>query len=374
VEHVTVDADASRVTAASATGVASWDLRATALSTHLSFGRAPTTSQGVTFSPDGRDLATIGSEGQLSLWDGATLERRAAPVPTASSHCCSYVAAYHPDGRSVVAASGSQLSSIDVRAGAVDRSPLDLGGPVADLNFSRDGKLLAVGTADGTAAIVDVERWSVRRRVVVDLDDRTVGGSRLGGREVGVALSPDGTQLASVSNEGRVVLQGVDGDGRSTVAEGKGPAFSVDFSADGRYLAAGFANGTALLVDVQRRPAATVALVGHAGLTTGVAFSPDDELLAVGSSRGVTLWDLATRQRLGELVGPHLPYELAFSPDGLSLATSWYDNSLILWDLDLRAWRRRACETAGRNLTIAEWEQYVGAEPYRTTCRQWPEG
>jgi WD40 repeat protein len=328
----------------------------------------------VTFSPDGHEVATIGVAGQLSLWDGATLEPRGAPVPSGSSHCCSYVAAYHPDGRSVVAASGPLLTSVDVRAGAVDRPPLDVGEPLSDLNFSRDGKLLAVGTNEGTAAIVDVERWSIRRRVAVDLDDRTVGDTPFGGREVGVALSPDGTRLASVGNEGQVLLEGVDGDGRTTVAEGKGPAYSVDFSDDGRYLTAGFANGTVLLIDVQRRPATTVALVGHAGLITGVAFSPDDELLAVGSSRGVTLWDLATRQRLGELVGPALPYELAFSPDGLSLATSWYDNSLIVFELDPREWRRRACETAGRNLTTAEWGQYVGAEPYRPTCRQWPEG
>jgi WD40 repeat protein len=280
----------------------------------------------------------------------------------------------------VVAGAGDHLSSIDVRAGTVDRPPLDMGAQLTDLEFSRDGTLLAVGAGDGTAAIVDVERWSVRRRVAVS-SGREVGvalspDGTIYGREVGVSLSPDGMLLASVGNEGRVMVEDVGGGGRTTVAEGKGPAYAVDFSADGKYVAAGFANGTALLIDVQRRPMASVALVGHAGYIFDLAFSPDDDLLAVASFSGITLWDVASRQRIGELHGRGgLPAELAFSPDGLSLATTWYEHeTLIVWELDLRAWRRRACEIAGRNLTSTEWDQYVGAEPYQKTCSQWPEG
>jgi WD40 repeat protein len=322
-------------------------------------------------------VAVIGMEGQLSILDAATLQRRGELVPTGSSHCCSYVAAFSPDGRSVVAGAGATLASVDVRAGAVDRPPLDVGEPMAELEFSPDGTLLAVGTIEGSAVLVDVKRWSVRRRVAVSRSGaRSDAGARFGGREVGVALSPDGALLASVGNEGQVLLEDVHGGDQTTVAEGKGPAFSVDFSADGRTLAAGFANGTVLLVDVPGRQHSTVALVGHAGFVLDVAFSPDDELLAVASASGVTLWDVATRQRIGVLDGRTTPNRMAFAPDGSSLATTWYanDNLIIVWDLDLRSWRRRACAIAGRNLTRTEWEQYVGAEPYRRTCRQWPEG
>jgi WD40 repeat protein len=375
-EHVTIDADTSHVTTASATGVASWDLQDTALSTRRNFGSSAI--EGVAFSPDGHQVATIGIDGQLSIRDRVTLERRGELVATAAPKCCGVVAAFSPDGRSVVAGAGDHLSSVDLEAGAVDRPPLDMGAQLTELEFSRDGKLLAVGIGDGTAAIVDVERWSVRRRVLVS-SRREVEGSpspdgTIFGREVGVALSPDGTLLASVGNEGRVLLDDVGGDGRTTLAEGRGPAYAVDFSADGRYLAAGFANGTALLIDVRRRPAASVALVGHAGYIFDLAFSPDGELLAVASFSGVTLWDVASRQRIGELVDRGLAGDIAFSPEGSSLATTWYYNSLIVWELDLREWRRRACEIAGRNLTSTEWDQYVGDEPYRRTCRQWPEG
>ena len=31
-----------------------------------------------------------------------------------------------------------------------------------------------------------------------------------------------------------------------------------------------------------------------------------------------------------------------------------------------------ACHTAGRNLTRAEWAQYLLGQEYRKTCEQWP--
>jgi hypothetical protein len=48
---------------------------------------------------------------------------------------------------------------------------------------------------------------------------------------------------------------------------------------------------------------------------------------------------------------------------------------LAVYDLDPDTWQVDACRQAGRNLTAAEWDEYLGAdEPYRTTCSQWPAG
>ena len=46
---------------------------------------------------------------------------------------------------------------------------------------------------------------------------------------------------------------------------------------------------------------------------------------------------------------------------------------LRFWDVDPESWRRWACDYAGRNLTEAEWADYMDpAEPYRRTCPQYP--
>ena len=45
------------------------------------------------------------------------------------------------------------------------------------------------------------------------------------------------------------------------------------------------------------------------------------------------------------------------------------------WRLDPSTWKDLACRAAGRNLTIAEWQQYgPQGEPYHQTCPQWPTG
>ena len=46
----------------------------------------------------------------------------------------------------------------------------------------------------------------------------------------------------------------------------------------------------------------------------------------------------------------------------------------MVWDLDPAHWASTACSVAGRNLTQAEWKQYLPGRPYQLTCPQWPAG
>jgi hypothetical protein len=46
----------------------------------------------------------------------------------------------------------------------------------------------------------------------------------------------------------------------------------------------------------------------------------------------------------------------------------------VALDLDEERWIEHACQAAGRNLSREEWERYMGQEPYRAMCDQWPAG
>jgi hypothetical protein len=40
---------------------------------------------------------------------------------------------------------------------------------------------------------------------------------------------------------------------------------------------------------------------------------------------------------------------------------------VVLWDVDLESWQRKAGRIANRNFTRDEWRQYFPEEPYRPT-------
>jgi len=92
-------------------------------------------------------------------------------------------------------------------------------------------------------------------------------------------------------------------------------------------------------------------------------YSSDGLFLAWICSDGTTkIWDLRENRLLGTLPGsePGVDGGIALSTDGRLLAVSGPEGSVVIWDLDEKSWASQACAIAGRDLTEAEWEQFVG--------------
>jgi WD40 repeat protein len=359
----------------------------------------------VVFSPDGRQLASGSYDDTVLLWDVAsgkvlaTLAGHKAPVLSV---------AFSPDGKRL--ASGSYDDTVLLWGVASGKALATLAGhktAVSNVTFSPDGKRLASGSDDNTVLLWDVEGGKAQV---------TLAGHKAG--TLSVTFSPDGQRLASGSDDKTVLLWEVaSGKALATLAGHKSSVRSVAFNPDGKRLTSGSFDMSVLLWDVASGKALTT-LAGYEGFISGVAFSPDGKRRAFSNlSNTVLLWDVASGKAPVPLVGhKSLVWSVAFSQDGKRLASSSWPGTVILWDIEgptpanlatldvhtgvtyssafspdgkqlaftsgttIRLWNLdpayltpEACRTANRNLTCAEWKQYIGPDiPYRKTCEALP--
>jgi hypothetical protein len=98
-----------------------------------------------------------------------------------------------------------------------------------------------------------------------------------------------------------------------------------------------------------------------------VAISSDGKLVATTSNDNTArVWDTATGREYVRLSYPDRPAAVAFA-SGPLLAVA-VKRTVLLEPFRTEDLISDLCARMTRNLTPAEWKQYIGNEPYRPTC------
>ena len=153
-----------------------------------------------------------------------------------------------------------------------------------------------------------------------------------------VAFHPEDKDLVvSAGEDGKIKLVSrATGTVRWMWTPNHGKALSVCFSSDGNSIAAGFSDGTLMILDPQGGKEVRT-LTGHTDNVNSVAFSPDGRLVASGSDDNtVRIWDVEKGKEAMAPLRGHTGsvHSVVFSPDGKLAASGSGDNTVMIWDVE----------------------------------------
>ena len=284
----------------------------------------------VRFSQDATQLVSASRDGSLHIWDVATGLYQASFSLGAHSDLVS-VFAFSEEGKYLASNDGFEER---IRVWNVENATQhailtpgqgDVFNPIRELTVSPGIKKLASIDLRGTIQI-----WDATALVQLSIvpTDRML-------RSWQWIFSPDGKILATGAPivRNKIELWQTDPGAHLFTLEGHtSPVTEYIFSPDSKIFVSGGRDEMIILWDVKTGNRFGT-LIGHTQPISALAFSADGKTLASGGGKKIRLWNINTRNRIGNFDTADSVEALAFSPDGKMIACGTEDGQIQIWNL-----------------------------------------
>jgi WD40 repeat protein len=273
----------------------------------------------ISFSPDGKLLASASHDQTIKLWHLATRKE----FRSLTGHLWVYDVAFSHDGQLLASANGDHTVKLWEVHSCSELKTLEAHtGNVAAVVFVPNTQMVISGSWDYTIKI-----WNTKTGNRI----RTLNGHT--SLVNCLAISPNGHALASGSHDQSIKLWSLKTGQEMLVLNGhESSVNTVAFSPNSEMLASASDDRTIKMWNLKTGQIVH-SFDGFLSAINSVCFSPDGKYLAsAGDDKSIKIWSMESGKTVQTLFGHEdSVYHIAFSPDGQILGSSSSDNTIKLW-------------------------------------------